>query len=172
MKTYKDTSCKKSLKCKSKFEEDIVLPFRGAFSKSSTLENGKCKSIDISKYSQISETFPDIDAKLAANTEISAVRDQTVHQLNFKGIRLTFSKKSTRDIALVVWRNMKSGKLILAELTFKLKSKTEQFGEDTIENAHKFYIALENEGLKNGWVTKNGTTKTLVIFNEEWNPQE
>lgn len=161
-----------SLKPDRKFEEDIAAPFRSRFSLSNTVrltnKTSPPQEHQLTSYHDAKKLFP-VFRKLAKAEEASAkelrlkpVRGMLVSESVYKGPTIKFPKDKRSTLAVIVWRERKTKQPLVAEFSFRYKSKSEKYALATVRKAQKFFAAVQMLG----WCQLHSPTKTEFIYGE------
>ncbi|WZO99013.1 CYTH domain-containing protein [Isosphaeraceae bacterium EP7] len=171
-----DVSATGGLDAKHKLEEDIAPPFRCRFSHSNTVKIGGVGADRglVTTLGEAGAMFP-ILRKLAHDgrpipeeTVLLPVHNLSVFERVFTGASFVFGDLGDRDddessVALILWSTVKEGRPLVAEFSFRLKDKEEQFTRELAESARSFYEAIQ----RLDWCRPDAVTKTTFIYRDK-----
>lgn len=150
----------------TKFEEDITLdPFSSKFSPSINVYSED--TLKFKTFKKLTQSFHGLDSlKVDYDSPILSVGGKKVIQEVWKSVYINLGGKSVNLKIVLWWKSLNKTKkdLVFGEIMFRLRDKKEKFSENTIIDAHKFYLMLNTIGLNTGWVSSNGTTKTEYFY--------
>ncbi|MDJ0601305.1 MAG: hypothetical protein QNJ37_20975 [Crocosphaera sp.] len=160
---------------KTKFEEDIKLPFTSLYSFSTKQEISTALSFD--QLAKITELYPDLKTKLKINQKsenLHLVGNFIAKEIVIEGADFEISKKPNKieaDCALVVWYDrVVSEKPKIVEFSFKYENEQGEYDGEVAQRAYKVFQKLGNIGKgewAKEWVNLEGMTKTKYVYSLE-----
>lgn len=160
---------------KTKFEEDIKLPFRSLYSFSTKQPISDSKSLN--KFNDINELYPDLENRLKSyqgNITIDVVNNLTAIEKVIGGadFQIGDTPKVEAECALVVWyKNVgKEDRIdinntpIVVEFSFKYENEKEEYDGEVALRAYNIFRKLE---LLEQWIDSHGPTKTQYVYSKE-----
>jgi hypothetical protein len=152
---------------KTKFEEDIKLPFVTLYSFSTKQPISDSKLLN--KMNDPGELYPDLKKRLKSyqgDELINIVRKFTAKELVIAGADLKIGKnpKVEAECALIVWykESGEQDRPVVVEFSFKYESKGEKFDGETAQRAYDVFGRLKDK--LTGWVDSGGPTKTAYVY--------
>ncbi|HEU4454720.1 MAG TPA: hypothetical protein VFR81_16750, partial [Longimicrobium sp.] len=148
----------------NKFEEDVLPPFRGQFSRSATVETPSIPAPpDVRR---VAEVFPGLGALgLPGDTEVEVANGFKAFEVvrRIGGFRTGEGPTVTMSLSFWYLRGQKLGFPMVGEFSFDYdaletqKGDLEQFPLETVKLAERVFRALQ---LQSGWLDLEGTTKS------------
>ena len=152
---------------KTKFEEDIKLPFVTLYSFSTKQPISDSKLLN--KMKDPGELYPDLKKRLKSYQEdelINIVRRFTAKEVVITGANLKIGEnpKVEAECALIVWykESGERDKPVVVEFSFKYERKGESFDGETAQKAYDVFGRLKDQ--LTGWVDPEGLTKTAYVY--------
>lgn len=160
---------------KTKFEEDIKLPFRSLYSFSTKQPISDSKSLN--KFNDINELYPDLENRLKpyqGNTAIEVVNNLTAIEkvIGKADFQIGDTPKVEAECALVVWyENVgKEDRIdinntpVVVEFSFKYENEKEEYDGEVALRAYDIFRKLE---LLGQWIDSEGPTKTEYVYSRQ-----
>eukprot|EP01080_Neovahlkampfia_damariscottae_P002158 gene2158-2023_t len=138
---------------KTKFEEDIKPPFQNSFSYSASAEMTS-EPNTLRNTSVFFNNIEELDFDFL-DKELFPVGG--VFTRVYKNMEFSMTDKYSSDIVLTLWFDKTTKKLGIAEFSFKLKDKKEDFDYEVARNAKDFYKDLQE---KFSWGDSKSSYKT------------
>lgn len=171
-----DVSAASGLKGKPKLEEDIAPAFRCRFSHSTTVTiSGKGKGSgrrtpaslhNATLLFPILGTLSDVETRLGPKTPLETVNNIVVSETVWQGGKIVFQAEEAEankaTVALILWRRGQEARPAIAELSFRIKDRDENFSRDLAKAARSAYEAWQR--LDCAQVV--GMTKTEYIYRD------
>jgi hypothetical protein len=152
---------------RTKFEEDIKVPFASLYSFSTTLRIARDKKLN--KLSDVARMFPDIVNRLNGFSEgkrLLVVNGFTAKELVIVGAGLQFAKTPDMDAecGLIVWYDQARSdkKPVAVEFSFRYGDKNENYRGEVVRCAFEAFGALQVA--LNKWVDPKKGTKTAHVY--------
>jgi hypothetical protein len=156
-----------SEEARSKFEEDIKVPFLSLYSFSTTVPIGKHRSLD--ELADAARLFPDNARKVKrfqGDEALTAVNGFTAHELVLSGANLRLAKGPSKDAecALIVWYDAarQPDTPVAVAFSFRYGNKSEGYGGATAGRAYHTFNRLQTELPE--WVDPVSHTKTAFVY--------
>lgn len=154
---------------KTKFEEDIKLPFTKLYSFST--KQPIADSTSLNKLKDLGRLFPGLKKRLKSyqkNKSIEIVGDFTAIEFVILGpsFQISMNPRVKVQCALVVWYDQACGveQPVVVEFSFKYENEDEKYDG---EAALKAYDVLSRfNGLLAEWVDFDGPTKTAYVYSK------
>jgi hypothetical protein len=152
---------------KTKFEEDIKVPFVPLYSFSTTIGIGDQK---IDALDDIARLFPDIVESVPGfqrEKPLATVNGFTTREVVLTGGTLQIGKtpKVDAECALIVWyeeRARKHTKPVVVELSYRYGSKDENYSGGSARRAFEVFRLLQTKLGK--WIDPKPRTKTSFVY--------
>ena len=152
---------------RTKFEEDIKVPFVSLYSFSTTLPVKPKRTF--TRLKDIARLFPDVRERLdtlPADETLEPVHDFTARELVLRGgtVRLSRKPKIDAECALIVWydHNRKIDKPCAVEFSYRYGNKREEFAGPLTQRAFDAFAVLQTALPK--WVDPKPRTKTAFVY--------
>jgi hypothetical protein len=152
---------------RTKFEEDIKVPFASLYSFSTTL--GVDEDRTFKKLGDVARLFPDTSERLDGfrnDGALTVVNGFTAHKLVIAGgkLRIGKSPKVSAECALIVGydHNRRQTKPVAVELSYRYGDKDENYGGTMSRRAFDVFHALQTKLGK--WVDPKPLTKTALVY--------
>jgi hypothetical protein len=156
-----------SEEARTKFEEDIKVPFLCLYSFSTTVPIGKHRSLD--ELSDAARLFPDIAGKVdgfQGDDALAAVNGFTARELVLSGASLRLGKGQGKDAecALIVWYDAarQPDTPVAVEFSYRYGNKNEGYGGAMAGRAFHVFNRLQTE--LPDWVDPDSRTKTAFVY--------
>ena len=152
---------------KTKFEEDIKLPFIKlySFSTKQPISDGK----KLNKLNDPGELYPDLKKRLKSyqgGEPIKLVGNFTAREMVIVGadFQIRKSPKVEADCALIAWYDDagEKDKPVVVEFSFKYENKQEEYDGEASQRAYDVFGRLKDKLVK--WVDSDGPTKTAYFY--------
>ncbi|NEQ41741.1 MAG: hypothetical protein F6K40_38385 [Okeania sp. SIO3I5] len=152
---------------KTKFEEDIKLPFVKlySFSTKQPISNNK----NLNKLNDLGKLYPDFKKRLKSyqkNEPIEVVGDFTAREIVIAGadFQIRNSPKVEAECALIAWYDMQGEKdnPVVVEFSFKYENEKEKYDGETSQRVYDVFGRLKEKLA--GWVDPDGQTKTAYVY--------
>ncbi|MCG8362891.1 MAG: hypothetical protein MJA27_06095 [Pseudanabaenales cyanobacterium] len=152
---------------KTKFEEDIKLPFIKlySFSTKQPISDGK----NLNKLNDPGELYPDLKKRLKSyqeNEPIKLVGNFTAREMVIAGANFQIQKspKVEANCALIAWYDAagEEDKPVVVEFSFKYENKQEEYDGETSQRAYDVFGRLKDKLAE--WVDSDGPTKTAYVY--------
>lgn len=159
----KDLRGKKS-KAKSKFEEDIGVPFVSTYSSSTTQKIGKNKNLN--KMNDPVGLYPGLKSEhFNESLAIKKVSHLTVSEYVYKN---TMADLGTLDaeFSLTLWYNesVSTTQAIVAEISFKYEDGHGNSSNKAATHAKKLFITMQENSILKAWNATDSLSKTATIY--------
>lgn len=152
---------------KTKFEEDIKLPFVTLYSFSTKQPISDSKLLN--KMKDPGELYPDLKKRLKFYQEdelINIVRKFTAKEVVITGANFKIGEnpKVEAECALIVWykESGEQDKPVVVEFSFKYERKGESFDGETAQKAYDVFGRIKDQLTE--WVDSEGLTKTAYVY--------
>jgi hypothetical protein len=152
---------------KTKFEEDIKLPFLKLYSFSTKQPISENKSLN--KLNDPADLYPDLKKRLKSfpkNESIGIVGDFTARELVISGadFQIEKSPKVEAECALIAWYEESGDKdaPVVVEFSFKYENEQEEYDGESAQVAYDVFCTLE--GKLTEWIDSEGPTKTAYVY--------
>ncbi|MGD1699019.1 hypothetical protein [Dapis sp. BLCC M229] len=152
---------------KTKFEEDIKLPFIRLYSFSTKQPISDSKNLN--KLNDPGELYPDFKKRLKSyqeNVPIEVVGDFTAREIVIAGadFQIRNSPKVEAECALIAWYDLGGEKdnPVVVEFSFKYENEKEEYDGEASQKVYDVFSRL-NEKLA-AWVDPDGETKTAYVY--------
>jgi len=146
----------------TKFEEDILTPFRSQYAYSTSVEITDSNWQTIANITQV---FPGISALgLNPTTPVAAINGFVANETVTRGAIIDFGKEEA-PAAITLWdvADENGGeKLAIAEFSFAYSNVTGDFSPKSANRAKNLFEKLQT---LEKWYDPNGTTKTKFVYN-------
>ena len=152
---------------KTKFEEDIKLPFIKlySFSTKQPISDGN----SLNKLNDPGELYPDLKKQLKSyrdNELIDIVGDFTAREVVITGadFQIRKSPKVEAECALIAWYDEagEEDRPVVVEFSFKYKNEREEFDGEAAQRAYDVFGRLKD--MLAEWVNSEGPTKTAYVY--------
>lgn len=167
----RDMSAAMVEKGKTKFEEDIKLPFISLYSFSTKQRISMDQTFN--QLGSIAKLYPDLKTKLTPYQKdkiLHVVGDFTAREIVIEGADFEISEKPNKieaDCALIAWYNtVVNEKPEVVEFSFKYENKQGEYDGKTAQIAYDVFHQLRN-GLLTDWLNPSGLTKTKYVYSLE-----
>lgn len=162
---------------KPKLEEDIAPPFLCRFSHSadrvvlgepeSLLEKSPKNLREAAQLFPLLGTLRADGLPCALETALHVVNHIVVAETEWKGAKLHFGENAEESVekagvTVIVWKRGKQERPAIAELSFRIKSKTDRFSRELAVAARSVYELLQRQD----WALPQGMTKTEYIYRD------
>ncbi|MCG8605743.1 hypothetical protein MJD09_12200 [bacterium] len=154
-------------KGKTKFEEDIKLPFIKLYSFSTKQPISDERSLNTMK--DAGELYPDLKKRLKSyqeNESIEVVADFTAREVVIAGadFQVRESPKVEAECALIAWYDEANDedRPVLAEFSFRYENKREKFDGEAAQRAYDVFGRVPERLGK--WIDSHGPTKTAYVY--------
>ena len=153
---------------KTKFEEDIKLPFISlySFSTKQPISNSK----NLNKLNDPGKLYPDFKKRLKSyqkDDPITIVGDFTAREIVITSadFQISNSPKVKAECALITWYDVEGEKdnPVVVEFSFKYKKKQEEYDGEVSQKVYDVFGKLQQDELA-GWVNPDGKTKTAYVY--------
>jgi hypothetical protein len=146
----------------TKFEEDILTPFRSQYAHSTSVEIADSNWQTIADITQV---FPGISVLgLNPTTPVAAINGFVANETVTRGAIIDFGKEEA-PAAITLW-DVADGnggeKLAIAEFSFAYSNATGDFSPKSANRAKNLFEKLQT---LEKWYDPNGTTKTKFVYN-------
>ncbi|WP_025565744.1 hypothetical protein [Psychromonas sp. SP041] len=157
-------------KAKSKFEEDVAVPFISTYSSSTTQKIGKGKKLN--KMDDPVRLYPGLKNKLFdENLAIEKVSGLTVSEYVYKNTAVKIGSIDeiaalNAEFTLTLWYNelVSKTQAIVAEISFKYKTDNEHFNSKVDTRAKVLFTMMQEHPQLANWSSINSQSKTAVIY--------
>ena len=166
----RDMAAAKKKKGKTKFEEDIKLPFVKlySFSTKQPISDGK----NLNQLNDPGKLYPDLKQQLKSyqgDEPIKVVGNFTAREIVITGADFQIQKgpKLEADCALIAWYDDANGeqdKPVVVEFSFKYENEREEYDGTAAQRAYDVFGTLKNKLGK--WVDPDGMTKTAYVYSK------
>ncbi|NET59096.1 MAG: hypothetical protein F6K47_24020 [Symploca sp. SIO2E6] len=163
----RDLSAANVKKGKTKFEEDIKLPFIKLYSFSTKQRISEKKSLN--KLKDISELYPALKKRLKvaqANDSIDVVGNFTAREVVIAGADFQIGKSPKREAecVLIVWYDeaVEEEKPVVVEFSFKYENEREEYDGKVAQRAYDVFGRFND--ILAEWVDLEGPTKTAYVY--------
>ena len=152
---------------KTKFEEDIKLPFIKlySFSTKQPISDGN----SLNKLNDPGELYPDLKKQLKSyrdNELIDIVGDFTAREVVITGadFQIRKSPKVEAECALIAWYDEagEEDRPVVVEFSFKYENEREEFDGEAAQRAYDVFGRLKD--MLAEWVNSEGPTKTAYVY--------
>ena len=152
---------------KTKFEEDIKLPFIKLYSFSTKQPISADKILN--KLNDPGDLYPDLKKRLKSfqeNEPIGIVADFTARELVITGadFQIEESPKVEAECALIAWydKGGREDKPVVVEFSFKYENEQEEYDGESAQKAYDVFCKLE--AMLTEWIDSEGPTKTAYVY--------
>ena len=152
---------------KTKFEEDIKLPFITLYSFSTTQPISHGKSLN--RLSDPGELYPDLKKRLKsyqANESIDIVGNFTAREVVITGadFQIRKSPKVEAECALVTWYDdaAEEHRPVVVEFSFRCENEREEYDGAAAQRAYDVFGRFKD--MLPEWVDHEGPTKTAYVY--------
>ncbi len=152
---------------KTKFEEDIKLPFIKLYSFSTKQPISDDKNLN--QLNDPGDLYPDFKKRLKSyqkNEPIKVVNNFTAREVVITGadFQIRKSPKVEAECALVVWYDVagEEDQPVVVEFSFKYENKQEEYGGKASQRAYEVFGRLKDR--LGDWVDPEGITKTAYVY--------
>jgi hypothetical protein len=144
---------------KTKLEEDIKPPYTSVFSRSTKLPVPF--DATFATLQDVAQVFPSVsDLDLDMATPLEVVSDLHVYERVYGELEIDLGKLDA-EMGITLWyASADDAEPAVAELSFKYKSKTEDFQTKSVRRAKQLFDQLQALP----WVAENSTTKTAFAY--------
>jgi hypothetical protein len=155
-----DVSTNGDLEGDSKFEQDLKPPYVSIFSRSTKAEIDH--DLAIESLADVTELFPGLEAAELGDAVLAPVGGLTVEELVLGELAIDFGKEEA-DMSITLW--YAGGELPeVAELSFKYKSKSENYDAKSVRRAKALFHQLQE---LDAWVAPESLTKTAFVYADD-----
>lgn len=156
-------------KGKTKFEEDIKIPFIKlySFSTKQSISDGK----SLNKLNDPAELYPDLKKRLKSyqeNVVIDIVGNFTAREVVITGadFQIGANPKLEAECAIIAWYDEAGEKdrPVAVEFSFKYENEREEF--DGLAAQRAFDVFCRIEGKLAEWLDTEGPTKTALVYSK------
>lgn len=152
---------------RTKFEEDVKVPFVSLYSFSTTARTGDKEQFD--SLEAVARLFPDLAERLSGPPEdvkLGIVNGFTARELVVSGASLQLGKgpKRAAECALIVWHDHARPRKgpVAVEFSYRYGAKNEKYDGQASLRAFQVFDVLQTR-LK-GWVAPKSRTKTAFVY--------
>ncbi len=164
----RDMNAADKKKGKTKFEEDIKLPFIKLYSFSTKQPIPDDKSLN--KLNDPGKLYPDFKKQLKSyqgSESIQVVGDFTAREVVIEGADFQIGKKPKvkAECALIAWYDKAGNKdrPVVVEFSFKYENEKEKYDGEVAQRAYNLFDKLQN-GKLGKWIDPEGPTKTRYVY--------
>lgn len=163
-----NVSAAEGLTWESKFEEDIGPPWCSRYSRSTTIELASSDMFDetTATLANAAKFFPGLlnvtrdESLLSPGLRLYPVNALRAYETVYGDAKLSFAGDKKSSVALILWATSKKGRPLVAELSFRIKRKDEEFAANQCRQAMDFFQALQLMD----WYLPQGMTKTQYAY--------
>lgn len=152
---------------KTKFEEDIKLPFIKLYSFSTKQPISDDKNLN--QLNDPGDLYPDFKKRLKSyqkNEPIQVVNNFTAKEVVITGadFQIRKSPKVEAECALIAWYDAarEEDQPVVVEFSFKYENKQEEYGGKACQRAYEVFGRLKDR--LGDWVDPEGATKTAYVY--------
>lgn len=163
----RDMAAAKIKQGKTKFEEDIKLPFIKLYSFSTKQPISDSKNLN--KLNDPGELYPDFKQRLKSyqgDEPIKVVNNFTAREVVITGadFQIRKSPKMEAECALIAWYDLsgKQDQPVVVEFSFKYENKQEEYSGKAAQRAYDVFGRLKDR--LGDWVDSDGPTKTAYAY--------
>ena len=163
----RDMAAANSKDGKTKFEEDIKLPFLKLYSFSTKQPIPEDKNLN--KLNDPGRLFPDLQERLKSYQEdepITKVGDFTARELVIEGAEFKIKKNPEveAECALIAWYDEagEEDKPVVVEFSFKYENEQEEYDGESAQIAYDVFGTLKDTLAE--WIDSEGPTKTAYVY--------
>ncbi|MGK0290760.1 MAG: hypothetical protein ACI86H_002222 [bacterium] len=156
--SFKTRVSKKPAKNRKKWEKDITLNSKKY---SYTQKKKISKSKKIQKFNDIAGLYSEIrKGKFDLQTKLKVVNDLVIREKTYAGAKIKLKKKKAK-LTLTLWYSKTKNQPVIAEISFKYKSKKGKFLKKTDKQAKRVLRSIHK---MKKWIATKSQTKTAFVY--------
>lgn len=149
---------------KSKFEEDLAVPFISKYSFST--KQGISNSKNLNKMDDPVGLYPGLEDEIFDETlDIEKVGNLTVNEYVYKNATVDLGALDA-EFSLTLWYNesVSATAPIVAEISFKYEDTNEDFSNNVVMRAKALFTSMQQDTTLVSWNAQNSLTKTATVY--------